>query len=79
MNREAIKPAKWFRDTFIEHRDETRKAFAATHELITRLHGGVMAELPACATRCGSRRVDGAVREAVGQTARELIRSPQTG
>ena len=45
MNREAIKEAKWFRDGFIEHRDETRKAFAATHELITRLHGEVMADI----------------------------------
>jgi hypothetical protein len=41
MNREA----KWFRDGFIEHRDETRKAFAATQELITRLHGEVMADI----------------------------------
>ena len=38
MNREAIEEAKWFRDAFIEHRDEMRKAFAAIHELITRLH-----------------------------------------
>jgi hypothetical protein len=45
MNREAIKEAKWFRDGFIEHRDETRKAFAATHELIARLHGEVMADI----------------------------------
>lgn len=45
MNREAIKEAKWFRDGFIEHRDETRKAFAGTHELITRLHGEVMADI----------------------------------
>ena len=45
MNREAIKEAKWFRDAFIEQRDETRKAFAATHELITRLHGEVMADI----------------------------------
>ena len=45
MNREAIKEAKWFRDGFIERRDETRKAFAATHELITRLHGEVMADI----------------------------------
>ena len=45
MNREAIKEAKWFRDAFIEHRDETRKAFVATHELITRLHGEVMADI----------------------------------
>jgi hypothetical protein len=54
MNREAIKEAKWFRDAFIEHRDETRKAFAATHELITRLHREVMADiagLAACRTR----------------------------
>jgi hypothetical protein len=27
MNREAIKEAKWFRHAFIEHRDQTRKAF----------------------------------------------------
>jgi hypothetical protein len=45
MNREAIKEAKWFRDGFIEHRDETRKAFAATHELIIRLRGEVMADI----------------------------------
>ena len=45
MNREAVKEAKWFRDGFIEHRDETRKAFAATHELISRLHGEVMADI----------------------------------
>ena len=45
MNREAIKEAKWFRDAFIEHRDETRKAFAATQELVTRLHGEVMADI----------------------------------
>jgi hypothetical protein len=25
MNREAIKEAKWFRDAFIEQRDETRR------------------------------------------------------
>jgi len=43
MNREAIKEAKWFRDGFIEHRDETRKAFAATP--LTRLHGEVMADI----------------------------------
>ena len=37
--------AKWFREGFIEHRDETRKAFATTHELITRLHGEMMADI----------------------------------
>jgi hypothetical protein len=45
MNREGIKEARWFRDAFIEHRDETRKAFAATRELITHLHGEVTAEI----------------------------------
>jgi hypothetical protein len=39
MNREGIKEAKWLRDAFIEHRDEIRKAFAATHELITPYSG----------------------------------------
>ena len=32
-------------DGFNEHRDETRKAFATTHELITRLHGEMMADI----------------------------------
>ena len=45
MNREGIKEAKWFRDAFVEHRDETRKAFAATRELITYLHGEVIADI----------------------------------
>jgi hypothetical protein len=45
MNREGIEEARWFRDAFIEHRDETRKAFAATYELITHLHGEVTAEI----------------------------------
>jgi hypothetical protein len=45
MNREGIKEAKWFRDAFIEHRDEIRKAFAATHELITNLHGEAIADI----------------------------------
>ena len=45
MNREGIKEAKWFRDAFIDHRDEIRKAFAATHELITHLHGEVRADI----------------------------------
>jgi hypothetical protein len=29
----------------IEHRDEIRKAFAATHELITHLHGEMIADI----------------------------------
>ena len=45
MNQEGIKEAKWFRDAFIDHRDEIRKAFAATHELITHLHGEVKADI----------------------------------
>jgi hypothetical protein len=45
MNREGIKEAKWFRDAFIEHRDEIGKAFAATHELITHLHGEAIADI----------------------------------
>ena len=45
MNREGIKEGKWFSDAFVEHRDETRKAFAATRELITHLHGEVIADI----------------------------------
>jgi hypothetical protein len=44
-NKAAVNEIHAFRTAVVEHRDEARKAFSSTHELIIRLHAELQAEV----------------------------------
>ena len=56
VNQAAISEAKWFRDTFMEHRDEVRKGFAETAKAAE--VGAVKSDLAAVKTEVAAIRSD---------------------